>query len=81
MTSAGNLKPLKCKLHIASFLMYHTPVMLALKCFICTLLLAFKSPNTLFAALFDVFYLLIHHKCRMFVLKLANFKRNVLLCF
>ena len=57
MTSTGNLKPVKCKLHIASSLMYHTLVMLALKCFIRTLLIAFKSPNTLFAAclLFSVF--------------------------
>ena len=54
MTSTGNLKPLKRKLHIASLLMYHTLVMLAFKSFICTFFLAFKSQNTLFAELFAI---------------------------
>ena len=56
MTSTATLKPLKLKSQYSCSLIapqtqtYDTPVMLALKCFICTLVLAFKSPNTVFVA-------------------------------
>ena len=56
MTSTATLKPLKLKWQYACSLIapqaqtYDTPVMLALKCFIRTLVLAFKSPNTVSVA-------------------------------
>ena len=60
MTSIGTLKPLeRRKLHFACSLKtpqtptYDIRFMLALKTFICTLVLAFKSPNTVFVASFD----------------------------
>ena len=56
MTSTGTLKPLKRKWKFACSLIapqtqtYDTPVILDLKYFIRTLVLAFKSPNTVFVA-------------------------------
>ena len=54
MTSTGSLNQLKRKWQFACFLMktqaYDTPVMLALKYFIRTFVLASKSPKDIFLA-------------------------------
>ena len=56
LTSTGTLKPLKWKWQFAYSSIapqtqtYDTLVMLALKSFIGTLVIAFKSPNTVFVA-------------------------------
>ena len=49
MTSTGSLNQLKRKWQFASFLM-QTPVMLTLKYFIRTFVLASKSPKDIFLA-------------------------------
>ena len=56
MTCTATLKPLKRKWYFSCSLIapqtqvYDNPVILALKFFIRTLVLAFKSPNTVFVA-------------------------------
>ena len=84
MTTTETLKRLKCKWAIFCCLIapqnqtYNTRVMLALKCFIRTLVLAFKSPNTVFVAslLFSISSYSL--STVFFILKLLNFKKNFL---
>ena len=84
MTSTGALKRLKCKWAIFCSLIapqtqtYNTPVMLALKRFIRSLVLVFKSPNTVFVAslLFSISSYSL--STLLFILKLLNFKKKFL---
>ena len=87
MTSTPTLKPLKNKLQYACSLIalqtqtYDTSVLLAFKFFTRTLVLAFKSTNTVFVAE-SVFCISQYITSTvLFVLKLLNFKRNLLLDF
>ena len=84
MTSRRALKRIKCKRAIFCSLIapqtqtYDTLVVLGLKCFSRTLVIAFKSPNTVFIFSLRFSISSCSTSTVFFILKLLNFKENFL---
>ena len=57
----------------SNFKAYDTSVMLALKRFISSLVLAFKSPNKRICSFFGLLFLLIHEKYRVLCFETSKF--------